>query len=548
MDNKENTPKYEHTLLINRQNSYESTLLIQKNSINDNVTANESNFNARTLPIGTVLNGQYEIRKVIGEGGFGITYLCYDSYLKINVAIKEYFPAQYATRNTLLGNTNITVISGDCERLFDKGLKDYEYEANRLSKFSNLKGIVSVMNFFFENNTAYMVMEYIEGITLKEYLQKNGEKISWQLVLEMMYPVIKSLQAVHKAGIIHRDISPDNIMVDNNGKITIIDFGASRYSEDDKTKTIMLKKGYAPPEQYYKNGNQGPWTDVYAICATMYRMITGIKLPDSLSIQTGHVKYVQIKKIASSIPKNFEYAIYAGVEPNIKDRIPDAITLEDYLYNNKKINKSLLFINRKKALIIFLGFVIIFPILLFFINKFENIKKNDEVAKNFSEITIPADNNFESIENIVENVENVENEETIPEEYSSLEVLQESFINYDIKDSSIIINGIDSSITECILPSEINGVSVKEISGIGTNITKLCIPEGVEVINEAAFKNCVYLESIYIPSTINYISDQAFINCLSLKNITLSSNNKSYSIKNEVLYDNEGKIVFRYDE
>ena len=533
--------EYEKTLLLNRNDNSESSEPIY-----------EKTYNARALPIGVILNGQYRLDSILGEGGFGITYLCFDIYLKINVAIKEYFPAQYATRNTLQGNTRISVISGECKELFSKGLKDYEYEANRLSKFSDLEGIVSVLNFFFENNTAYMVMEYIDGISLKEYLRRNKGKIPWQEVLDMMHPVINSLQSIHKSGIIHRDISPDNIMVDNYGKITIIDFGAARNSEDEKTKTIMLKKGYAPPEQYYKNGNQGSWTDIYALCATMYQMITGIKLPDSLSIQTGQVKYELIKKYAPSIPKYFDQTIYAGIRTDINERIQNAIVLEEYLYKNRRINRfSFRKFYRHKLLLFIVTIILILVVLVFGIFIIANNEKSSEkVIKNTENMIDYEDNKMvdSDVGTDIDFPKEDNQLDEIPQEYAELPVLSDDLINYDVVNDSVVIWGIDASVTECTLPSEIDGIPVKEISGIGVNITKLSIPEGIEVIGEAAFRNCVYLESIYIPSSVNLILDKAFDNCLSLSNISIATNNNRYHISDNTLYDSDGMVIWKGNE
>ena len=238
----------------------------------------------RTLPPGTILAGKYFLGKVIGEGGFGITYLAWEMNLEVPVAVKEYFPSGLATRDTQLTggkSKTVSVMAGDQGHYYQSGLRSFEQEARNLAKFQNLPGVVSVKDLFFENQTAYLAMEYIPGITMKQYLRSKGNRLDERTVLRLMRPVLESLDKVHRSGIIHRDISPDNILITADQKVTLIDFGAARMASgnDGKSMTILLKHGYAPVEQYQSKGSQGPWTDVYAICATMYRMISG-KVPE----------------------------------------------------------------------------------------------------------------------------------------------------------------------------------------------------------------------------------------------------------------------------
>ncbi len=225
----------------------------------------------------TVLNGKYVIGKVLGEGGFGITYLGYDLTLEMKIAIKEYYPAGYVTREVQNGNT-VTAFTGERAQFYMNGKEKFIHEARTLAKFSTLPGIVSVRDYFEANNTSYIIMEYLDGDTLKSYLRKSGGRMPLATVLEMMQPVIRSLEEVHKQGLIHRDISPDNIMILKNGNMKLLDFGAARAvggPEADRSLSVMLKPGYAPEEQYRTHGNQGPWTDLYAICGTIYKCLTG---------------------------------------------------------------------------------------------------------------------------------------------------------------------------------------------------------------------------------------------------------------------------------
>ena len=234
------------------------------------------------LKSGKILNNRYVIEKVLGEGGFGITYKGIDKLLAVEVAVKEYFPQGFVTRNNVYSE-EITITQMKYEDLFQKGKERFLSEARVLAKFNKESGIVSVTDFFEENNTAYIVMEYLDGITLKDYIENNG-LLSMDDMLGLMSPLMEALDAVHKEGLIHRDISPDNIMLLSNGGIKLMYFGAARtYTEfGQKSLSIMLKHGYAPEEQYRTHGVQGPWTDIYALSATIYKCITGQTPVESL--------------------------------------------------------------------------------------------------------------------------------------------------------------------------------------------------------------------------------------------------------------------------
>lgn len=241
---------------------------------------------AHQLQIGTVLKEQYCIGKVLGQGGFGITYLGWDLYLDIPVAIKEYYPNGTVMREASV-TMNVTDVSGDEGVRFRNNRDRFMREAKMLARFSQVPEIVQVKNFFLANNTAYIVMEYVEGITLKQYVKNAGGKLSAQETFDILGPMIRTLAKVHKTGIIHRDISPANIMMVRGGA-KLLDFGAVRVVSDaaadrelTKSTEAILTQGYAPIEQYQKRGALGPWTDVYALCATIYYCLTGEVPPDS---------------------------------------------------------------------------------------------------------------------------------------------------------------------------------------------------------------------------------------------------------------------------
>lgn len=272
------------------------------------------------LPLGAILNGRYMVGKVLGIGGFGITYLGFDLTLEIKVAIKEYMPSGLATRHSDQYTVQLTSRSEDDYRY---GMDRFLEEARVLAKLQNTANIVSVQNYFKENNTAYFVMEYIEGMSLKEYLSAHGEKIEVNQALSILQPIMVALSQVHALNLLHRDISPDNIYITDKGESRLLDFGAARFAlGDGKSVSIILKHGYAPEEQYSSRGNQGPWTDVYAMGATLYRSITGILPPDSL----GRIHDETIKKpseLGVQLPARVEKAILTALAVNPKDRFPN---------------------------------------------------------------------------------------------------------------------------------------------------------------------------------------------------------------------------------
>lgn len=231
---------------------------------------------AHQLQHGTLLNGKYTIGKVLGQGGFGITYLGWDVYLETPVAIKEYFPMGVVMRDSSLSSTVRNYTSSN-SALYQSNRDLFLREAKALAQFANVPQVVQVRNFFEENNTAYIVMEYVQGTTLREYVKKNG-KLTLEQTLTLLHPIMAALDQVHKAGIIHRDISPDNIMLLPQGGAKLLDFGAVRNvggEGTEKSTQAILKQGYAPLEQYQAKGDLGPWTDVYALCATIFFCLTG---------------------------------------------------------------------------------------------------------------------------------------------------------------------------------------------------------------------------------------------------------------------------------
>lgn len=275
--------------------------------------------NLHCLRKGTRLIGRYTIEKVLGQGGFGITYLGIDELHEKKVAIKEFFPQGIVTRNIEYEDAVTVTFVGEKDN-YNKGKEKFLKEARIMARFSKDEGIVKAQDFFEINNTAYIVMEYLEGITLKQYLREN-KRIEPEELLELFVPLIESLDEIHSQGLIHRDISPDNIMVLLGGKIKLMDFGAARDYTDfgEKSLSLILKPGYAPPEQYQTHGVQGPWTDIYALCATMYKCLTGENPPDAIErVMDDNLK--EISEFGIPVSKQMEETIIKGMSISARNR------------------------------------------------------------------------------------------------------------------------------------------------------------------------------------------------------------------------------------
>ncbi len=279
---------------------------------------------------GTVLQNRYLVGASIGEGGFGITYIGKDLRLERSVAIKEYYLTGYANRVNSVSARVEYGASEDRAALYKKGLDRFLQEARVLARFSGSPGIVDVLDFFEENGTAYIVMEYLRGQTLKARLHDTGP-IPAEETVRLLLPVMRSLNEIHAQGLIHRDISPDNIMLTDGG-IKLLDFGAARSMSAvaNKSISVILKPGYAPEEQYRGKGTQGPWTDIYSLCATMYKCITGVT-PDDAPERMRDDTLQPPSAMGIYIAPQTEYALMKGLAVRQEDRYRTVNELLDAL-------------------------------------------------------------------------------------------------------------------------------------------------------------------------------------------------------------------------
>lgn len=486
------------------------------------------------LPPGTIIADRYIIGADIGEGGFGITYLAYDNKLEARCAVKEYYPHTVAVRNTEASN-KIGCPENSSE--YASGLIRFRNEAEKLSQFYSLKSIVNVRDYVEENNTGYIIMNYVEGISLKNYLDAHKGKISADEAFSMMEPIIHDLSIIQKEGIIHRDISPENIMVTEDNKLVLIDFGSAREYEDNKSLSIILKHGYAPPEQYISTGKQGPWTDVYSICATIYRAITGKAPDDSIDLMEKGSKAKLPSKLGARLPAAREDELMKGLELNYKERIQSCEELYFRLYT-QNISSS-----RRRITPSFTAIAACAIVLVGVIAAIIGISgKNDETSlsaegsvSSASQTTdntesLPAAEVSESsVTAIAETVTVSETKETkytgSSEEFIAPEDLLASGKAYNgiwqlSKDGTLYIDvkgearkedwtDHADSIKTVVLGNEVTKLKNKIFKGF-SSIESVYFNDKLEKIGESCFEGCTALGAVDIPESVVSIGDHAF--------------------------------------
>jgi hypothetical protein len=271
------------------------------------------------LPPRTVLDERYILGRVLGQGGFGITYLTGDLKEGRKLAVKEYFPTSFAARVT--DRRTVTHAGPGNREPFQYGLKKFEEEGRTLQKFQTHPNIITVLKSFKANGTGYIVMEYLDGVTLLNHLQRKQEnKIPFDEALRILVPIMDALREVHLVGMIHRDISPDNIYLCRSGRIKLLDFGAARLALRDQTQSqqLILKLGYTPEEQYRSAGVAGPYTDIYSLAATMYRCITGLLPPEAPERLSADLLEPPSK--LAKLPRRAEMALIKALAVRSRDR------------------------------------------------------------------------------------------------------------------------------------------------------------------------------------------------------------------------------------
>lgn len=296
------------------------------------------NIKSVSLPLFSRIGGRYVLGAVLGAGGFGVTYAALDTANGCRVAVKEYYPLDLAERDSASGYLS----SRKNPTEFEAGLTRFAEEAEALRALTRSPYIVYFTDLVRENGTAYLVMEFIEGKNLRDYAKQQGGRLPFHTAYNCLTNIALALADVHTRGILHRDISPENILLQNDGECKLIDFGAARTSSHKAaSNTVFLKPGYAPPEQYQVAGNQGPWTDVYALACTFYRLVTGMPVPDAQQRVNG-APVPAIHTLVNHVPLHVSLAIEKAMNLRESDRFPNmhAFIGEIIAYNEDHSTKK----------------------------------------------------------------------------------------------------------------------------------------------------------------------------------------------------------------
>ncbi|MDO5346760.1 MAG: leucine-rich repeat protein, partial [Lachnospiraceae bacterium] len=465
----------------------------------------------------SILHGRYLIGRVLGEGGFGITYLGFDLMLNIKVAIKEYFPMGAVNRNGSCSDRvswNTSVVNRET------GCRSFVKEAQKMARIDQIPEIVRVRDVFLTNETAYIVMDFVEGETLKDRLKREGP-MGAEDCIRLLLPVIKGMARVHEQGMIHRDIKPDNIMLQKDGKVRLLDLGAAKEidlqrnpergaginggkngNENLPPTQMVVSNGFSPLEQYSETGRIGPWTDVYAMCATIYYCITGKVLPASLDrISQEALPLTEEQK--SKIPAQVLAVLEKGLALREDKRIQTMEELEQELKRRgpdpepdpwwKRLWKAVL---RRKALIP-VGIAILAAVVGLGIKfrmepgTLEEGTCGENLTWSLSpegKLTIAGTGDMEDY-----NYTSEENE--LAPWYPYRDSIKEIEIGEGVKKIGVF------AFLRCAME-------------------QVTLPDTVEIIGENAFYDCNNLCEIEIPGKVTYIDHHTFYDCDKLETVT----------------------------
>ena len=442
--------------------------------------------NVYALEEGTLLqNRRYQLGAVIGSGGFGITYAAWDITLNHPVAIKEYFPRTLCERDA--EEDDSVIINPAREGLYQAGMLRFIREARILATLQELKNIVPVLEWFEANNTAYIVMKYISGVTLENYVKTNS--IPPQQLIAMMRDIVDALVMVHAHGIIHRDISPSNIMVQDDGTMTLIDFGAASSEErmaQGEDMTVIYNRRYAPIEQYDKAGVQGPFTDVYALSATIYHLICGEPPKESAARKAGDtLKSPRERHI--SIQKYQDKAIMSGLILQPEKRTPSMAVFRAMLYNlpmPEEVIRRRKFMFRVIAAAMAVSAVIVLAVLNFTVG----FPLGGGLLYSFRSDGLHVAGSISDSGKI-----------SVPSRRAGISVVQ-------VDEGAF--QGLDS-LREAEIPGTVRTIERFAFNSCA-NIRSVSIGEGAKKLAANSFTGCPRLQTVYVPSTLTDIDPEAF--------------------------------------
>lgn len=472
------------------------------------------------LPCNFLLHGRYIIGKVLGQGGFGITYVAWDRLLDVKVAVKEYFPMGMVTRDAGTSSSLLwsTTQSDTAERR--KGYDNFLKEARKMAKIDNIPSIVRVRDIFLENETAYIIMDFVEGTTLKEMLLKDGV-MPFERCMHLLRPMMEGLARVHNQKIVHRDISPDNIMIQKDGSVMLLDLGAAKDMTDAKGQKSQLvaKKGFSPLEQYVENKAIGPWTDVYALCATIYYCITGKVLRTALErLDDEEIEFPP--EMDEKIPDSVKKVLRAGLTVKPEERIQSVDELLrrfDGEEEADEVEETEREPGKTEA------------------DAKADLQSDKSKKKNNGFIIPAAVIGVLGVIVILVFVLTASSDPFRYKEYSDYVVLE----RYAGKDASVVIPSEKdgrpvteigskafenrTNLTSVSIPRSVTEIGSDAFRGC-TELTNIEISDGVTKIEMGAFRDCTSLTSVSIPDSVTEIQYGAFQGCISLTNIVMSEN------------------------
>ncbi len=472
-----------------------------------------------------LLNGRYVLGRVMGQGGFGITYAAQDLKTGERVAVKEYFPAYMASREA---DGSISAFSNQAAN-FEHGKERFLEEANALVEFRNNPHIVNVYDLFQANGTVYFVMEFVQGRNLRSYVKMMGGRLGEEAANRILLPIMEALEEVHAKGLVHRDIAPDNIIVTAEGSAKLIDFGAARYSTGEKSLSldVVLKHGYAPQEQYMRRGRQGPFTDVYAMAATYYYAVTGRVPPDAIERSAADGLYTP-SALGVKLSSGTEKAVLKALNIQPAGRFQSMAELARAIRGEKapaaevkKVSsKSVeeLGIKKKKKsrkpLIAVLAALLAVGLLIAVLS----LKKPEENWR-FDEKTA---------------VLTVRGEGSMKELFLGFNAVKMPWSEYNPQIEKVIIeDGITSihtwafdgctELKEISIPDSVTVIAYRAFAGC-SSLREISIPDSVRTIEGHAFDGCSSLSRLQIPDSVTCIEANAFMNCTSLTSVVISGN------------------------